>query len=71
MHYLMRVTAEFGVLPLVAEDLGIIAPEVEKLRDDHGLPGMKVLHFAFGGAADNPIYRITRNQRRCLYWHPR
>lgn len=46
--------AEFGGLPLVAEDLGIITPEVEALRDAHGLPGMKVLHFAFGGGADNP-----------------
>jgi 4-alpha-glucanotransferase len=45
---------EFGDLPLVAEDLGIITPEVEMLRDAHGLPGMKVLHFAFGGGADNP-----------------
>ena len=45
---------EFGGLPLVAEDLGIITPEVEVLRDAHGLPGMKVLHFAFGGGADNP-----------------
>ncbi|QQS55293.1 MAG: 4-alpha-glucanotransferase [Candidatus Competibacteraceae bacterium] len=45
---------EFGRLPLVAEDLGIITPEVEALRDTHGLPGMKVLHFAFGGGADNP-----------------
>ena len=45
---------EFGRLPLVAEDLGIITPEVEALRDSHGLPGMKVLHFAFGGGADNP-----------------
>lgn len=44
--------AKFGRLPLVAEDLGIITPEVETLRDNHGLPGMKVLHFAFGGGAD-------------------
>ncbi|MDS4031805.1 MAG: 4-alpha-glucanotransferase [Candidatus Contendobacter sp.] len=46
--------AEFGNLPLVAEDLGIITSEVEALRDTYGLPGMKVLHFAFGGGADNP-----------------
>ena len=45
---------EFGDLPLVAEDLGIITPEVEALRDQNDLPGMKVLHFAFGGGADNP-----------------
>jgi 4-alpha-glucanotransferase len=38
-----------GELPLIAEDLGLITPEVEKLRDDFKLPGMKVLQFAFSG----------------------
>lgn len=33
--------------PLIAEDLGVITPKVEKLRDDLGLPGMKILQFAF------------------------
>jgi 4-alpha-glucanotransferase len=41
-------------LPIIAEDLGIITPEVEKLRDDYGLPGMKILQFAFGDDAANP-----------------
>ena len=36
-------------LPIVAEDLGVITPRVDKLRLDNGFPGMKVLHFAFGG----------------------
>ena len=39
--------AALGDLPIIAEDLGVITPEVEKLRDDFGLPGMKVLQFAF------------------------
>jgi len=43
-----------GRLPLIAEDLGVITPPVEALRDRFGLPGMKVLQFAFDGAADNP-----------------
>ncbi len=38
---------QVGNLPLVAEDLGVITREVEKLRDDFKLPGMKVLQFAF------------------------
>jgi len=41
-------------LPIIAEDLGIITPEVEKLRDDYGLPGMKILQFAFASDASNP-----------------
>jgi 4-alpha-glucanotransferase len=44
----------FGELPIIAEDLGLITPEVEKLRDKFKLPGMKVLHFAFGDTSDNP-----------------
>jgi 4-alpha-glucanotransferase len=40
---------ELGGLPLIAEDLGIITPEVEALRDRFGLPGMRILQFAFGG----------------------
>jgi 4-alpha-glucanotransferase len=38
---------------LVAEDLGVITPAVEKLRLDFGLPGMKVLQFAFDGGSEN------------------
>lgn len=43
------LAADLGALPLVAEDLGEITPDVEALRDGAGLPGMKVLQFAFGG----------------------
>lgn len=43
-----------GALPLVAEDLGTITDDVHALRDALGLPGMRVLQFAFYGAADNP-----------------
>ncbi|MBW2514542.1 MAG: 4-alpha-glucanotransferase, partial [Deltaproteobacteria bacterium] len=37
-----------GTLPIVAEDLGVITPEVDQLRDNHGLPGMVVLQFEVG-----------------------
>ncbi len=42
-----KLRAALGELPIIAEDLGVITPGVEALRDDFGLPGMKVLHFAF------------------------
>jgi 4-alpha-glucanotransferase len=42
------IQAALGDLPIIAEDLGVITPEVEALRDAFGLPGMKVLQFAFG-----------------------
>ena len=37
-----------GGLPIIAEDLGFITPEVDKLRDQFGFPGMRILQFAFG-----------------------
>ncbi|HUL75872.1 MAG TPA: 4-alpha-glucanotransferase, partial [Vicinamibacteria bacterium] len=40
-----------GDLPIVAEDLGVITPEVEALRDGLGFPGMAILQFAFGADA--------------------
>lgn len=53
--------AHFGTLPFVAEDLGMITPEVYALRDRYGLPGMKILQFAFDGTADNPY--LPHNHR--------
>lgn len=44
---------ELGELPIIAEDLGVITPDVEKLRDDFGFSGMRVLQFAFGGDSQN------------------
>ena len=41
-------------LPLIAEDLGVITPAVEALRDGFRLPGMKILQFAFDGDPANP-----------------
>jgi 4-alpha-glucanotransferase len=54
---------EFGAaLPLVAEDLGFITEEVHQLRQQFGLPGMKVLQFAFDGSYDN--HYLPHNHER-------
>jgi 4-alpha-glucanotransferase len=52
-----------GDLPIVAEDLGVVTPEVEALRDRFAFPGMKILQFAFGGATDSSFlpHAYTRN----------
>lgn len=42
-----------GELPIIAEDLGVITPDVEALRDDFHFPGMRILQFAFGGDTKN------------------
>ncbi len=45
---------QLGPLPLIAEDLGLITPAVTALRSACGLPGMRVLQFAFSDTAGNP-----------------
>ncbi len=47
------LASTLGSLPVMAEDLGIITPEVEELRDRFDFPGMRILQFAFGGDDDN------------------
>jgi 4-alpha-glucanotransferase len=47
------LTQALGSLPIIAEDLGIITPEVNALRERTGFPGMRVLQFAFSGDAGN------------------
>ena len=48
------VEKALGGLPFIAEDLGLITPDVSALRDEFHLPGTRVLQFAFDGHADNP-----------------
>ena len=49
-----KLQDELGALPFVAEDLGLITPEVEALRDGFGLPGMRILQFGFGNRGAHP-----------------
>lgn len=51
---LSRIHQDIGHLPIVAEDLGIITPEVRALRKKYHLPGMAVLQFGFDEFQDNP-----------------
>jgi 4-alpha-glucanotransferase len=57
-----------GRLPLVAEDLGVITPPVERLRDGFGLPGMKILQFAFDGDCTNPYLPANIHGRRWVVY---
>ena len=49
MELFTEFKRNFPDLPIIAEDLGVITPDVENLRDSFALPGMKVLQFAFSG----------------------
>jgi 4-alpha-glucanotransferase len=75
-----KLLEQFGELPLVAEDLGIITDEVTALREKYGMPGMKILQFAFGGDATNPYlphhqcedsvtYTGTHDNNTTLGWY--
>jgi len=52
--FFQAVQRELGRLPFIAEDLGLITPDVVALRNEFGVPGTRVLQFAFDGHADNP-----------------
>ena len=68
---------ELGALPVIAEDLGVIGPEVEALLDETGFPGMRVLQFGFLGddrhlphryEASNVAYTGTHDNTTLLAW---
>lgn len=58
--------AALGELPIVAENLGVITPEVETLRERFGFPGMTILQFAFGTDPQGPGFR-PHNYTRDLF----
>ena len=51
--FLRAVRSTLGALPFIAEDLGVITPDVSALRDEFHIPGTRVLQFAFDGRSDN------------------
>jgi len=56
-EFLTALQSALGELPIVAENLGVITPPVEKLRNQFGLPGMSLLQFAFGNDPQGPSFR--------------
>jgi 4-alpha-glucanotransferase len=71
---------ELGDIPVLAEDLGVITDDVVALRKGFGLPGMRVLQFAFSGEGDNPhlphmhehdsvVYTGTHDNDTTLGWY--
>jgi len=75
------VQSALGELPIIAEDLGVITPEVDALRRAHGFPGMRILQFAFNDAQshdshylphryepDTVVYPGTHDNDTALGW---
>jgi 4-alpha-glucanotransferase len=82
MDLFREVRVQLGDVPILAEDLGLITPEVEYLRDQNQLPGMRVLQFAFdaGHGPDNHflphnyvphsvVYTGTHDNDTTLGWY--
>jgi 4-alpha-glucanotransferase len=65
--FLQAARDALGDLPIIAEDLGALTPEVEALRDQFELPGMKILQFAFDSDATNPFLPHNYPQRCVAY----
>ncbi len=59
---------QLGKLPIVAEDLGVITPEVEALRDKFNFPGMKILQFAFDSDRANGFLPFNFVNRNCIVY---
>ncbi|WP_211941719.1 4-alpha-glucanotransferase [Cylindrospermopsis raciborskii] len=66
-EFFALVKQRLGKLPILAEDLGIITPEVEALRDEFEFPGMKVLQFAFGSDPGNPFLPFNYPRNAVVY----
>ena len=73
------IAKALGPMPIIAEDLGVITPDVVTLRRKFGFPGMRILQFAFGGdssnsylphhhEADSVVYAGTHDNDTTLGW---
>ena len=62
------IKAELGDIRVIAEDLGVITPEVDNLRDEMGFPGMRILQMAFGKDAKSMQYRPHNYIWNCVVY---
>ena len=59
---------QLGRLPIIAEDLGVITPEVDALRDKYHFPGMRILQFAFGDDDKAEEFRPESYPPNCVVY---
>ena len=65
---ILKKDLETNTLPIIAEDLGVITPDVEVLRKNFELPGMKILQFAFDGNINNPYLPENIKGKNCVVY---
>ncbi|HZD57712.1 MAG TPA: 4-alpha-glucanotransferase [Anaerolineales bacterium] len=66
-HFFRVLQEAIGELPILAEDLGVITPDVVDMRDYFGLPGMIILQFAFYGDPAEPFLPHNHLKNRVVY----
>ncbi len=82
MDFFKTLQNRMGNLPIIAEDLGVITPDVVEIRDYFNLPGMKILQFGFGGGPTDPflphnypnncvVYTGTHDNDTACGWYER
>ncbi len=64
---LKAVYKELGEKPIIAENLGVITPDVEEMREAFKMPGMKILQFAFDSAEENEFIPHTYDKNSVVY----
>lgn len=67
MDFFKKIKKELGAIKIIAEDLGFLTPSVKKLLNDTGLPGMKVLQFAFNSDQNNDYLPHNYEQNSVVY----
>ncbi len=67
MDFFKQIEEKLGKLEIIAEDLGVITPEVEELRETFDFPGMKILQFAFSKSEENP-YLPHNYSKNCVVY---
>ena len=66
-EFFKAVQDKLGSLPFIAEDLGLITPDVSALRNQFHIPGTRVLQFAFDGSSDNPHLPHNYSPKTVVY----
>ncbi len=66
-NFFSTIKKYLGELPIIAEDLGLITPEVNTLRDKFNFPGMKILQFAFGKGMERKFLPHNHSQNCVVY----
>jgi 4-alpha-glucanotransferase len=67
-EFFQTLLNHFPSIPIIAEDLGVITPEVREIMNEYEFPGMKILLFAFGGSPSTNPYVPHNHVENCIVY---